>query len=229
MIDVPVYNENGDQVETVALDEAAFGGEVRPALLKQAVVMYLANRRQGSATTRSRGMVIGSTRKLYRQKGTGRARMGSIRTVIRRGGGVAFAKRPQKHRKGMPKKMRRLACKNAILAKALSGDFLLLDALEFDEPKTKRFSEMLRALKADRGCVVALPQPDETILKSGRNIPKVDIMPVEHLNAYAVLRRKRLVMTKAAYDVLLHGPAKMEEAVVAGAGADEGSGTEAKE
>ena len=206
MLDVPVYNESGEQIETVSVDEARLGGRVRPALLKQAAVMHLANRRQGSAANRSRGMVAGSTKKLYRQKGTGNARAGSSRTVIRRGGGMAFAKRARDFRQAMPKKMRRLARDSAILAKILSGDLLLLDDLQYDEPKTKRFAEMLRALKAERGCLVALAEPDTNVYKSGRNIPKTDILPVEQLYAYEVLRRRRLLMTKATLTALLERP-----------------------
>src|SRR5690554_1380696 len=111
MIDVPIYNKTGEQVDSLAIDEAQLGSEVRPALLKQAYVMFHANRRQGSARTKSRGMVEGSTRKLYRQKGTGNARVGPRRTVVRKGGGVAFAKTKKRedYRLRMPKKMRRLA------------------------------------------------------------------------------------------------------------------------
>jgi len=206
MLDVPVYNENGDQVETMTVDEGLLGGRVRPALLKQAVVMYLANRRLGTAQTRSRGMVVGSTRKLYRQKGTGNARMGTIRTCLRRGGGVAFAKRTRDFRQDMPKKMRRLACRNAVLAKLLGGDLLVIDRLQYDQPKTRRFADMLQALKATRGCVVAIAQPDVNVYKSGRNIPKTDIRLVEQLNAYEILRRKRLLMTKEGLTVFLGSP-----------------------
>ena len=211
MLDVPVYNEGGDQTETVPVDEASLGGRVRPALLKQAVVMYLANRRQGSATTRSRSMVVGSTKKLYRQKGTGHARMGQSRTAIRRGGGVAFAKRPRSFRQAMPKKMRRLARNNAVLAKILSGDLLLLDQLQYDEPKTKRLAGTLRVLKADRGCVVALAARDENVYKSARNLPRTEVRPVEELNAYDVLSRNRLLMTKEALAWLLGGPESGED------------------
>ena len=119
MIKLPVYNTTGKQVETLAIDEALLGAEVRPGLLKQAYVMFHANRRQGSAKTRSRGMVDGSTRKIFRQKGTGNARMGTRRTGIRRGGGVIFAKSRTRadFRQRMPKKMRQLANRNALLAK----------------------------------------------------------------------------------------------------------------
>jgi len=205
MLDVPVYNENGDQVETVAVDEATLGGVIRPALLKQSVVMFQANQRQGTSATRSRGMVVGSTRKLFKQKGTGNARMGPIRTCVRRGGGVAFAKTNRDFRKHMPKKMRRLACKNAVLAKILGGDLLLIDRLQYDQPKTKRFATMLTALKADRGCVVAVPKHDENVYKSGRNIPNTEIRLVEQLNAFEILRRRRLLMTKDGFSLFLAG------------------------
>ncbi len=216
MIDLPVYNENGDQIETVSVDESELGGEVRPALLKQAVVMHLANQRQGTSATRNRSQVVGSTKKLYRQKGTGRARMGSSRTNIRRGGGMAFAKRTRDFRQSMPKKMRRLARRNAVLAKALSGDLLLIDALTFEEPKTKRFATMLRALKADRGCVLALAGRDENVYRSGRNIPKTEIRQANELSTYEILRRRRLLMTREAWEVFLSGaqgavPSKVAE------------------
>lgn len=227
MIDLPVYNESGDQIETVSVDEAELGGEVRPALLKQAVVMFLANQRQGTAATRSRGMVVGSTKKLYRQKGSGRARMGSSRTNIRRGGGHAFAKRTRDYRQAMPKKMRRLARRNAVLSKALSGDLLLIDQLTFEEPKTKRFAAMLRALRADRGCVLALAGRDENVYLSGRNIPKTEIRQAEDLNTYEILRRKRLVMTRDAWEMFLSGkkgaPSKVAE------GAEQASVAEGQE
>ncbi|MBN1342227.1 MAG: 50S ribosomal protein L4 [Phycisphaerae bacterium] len=217
MIDVPVYNESGDQIETVAVDEDALGGKVRPALLKQAVVAYLANQRQGSAATRSRGMIVGSTAKLYRQKGTGRARVGNVRTAVRRGGGVAFAKRPRDFRQAMPKKMRRLARNNAVLAKILTGDLLLLDELLYEAPKTHRFAKMLRAIKADTGCLVAVAERNMNIYKSGRNIPRTEIRPVDQLNAYEVMRRNRLVMTKDALARLLEGPKAGDQTVEADA------------
>ena len=124
MIELPVYNKEGKQVDSINIDETLLGTEVKPTLLKQAYVMFHSNRRQGSARTKSRGMVIGSTRKIYKQKGTGNARMGQVRTNIRKGGGVTFAKtRTHEHfRKDMPKKMRQLANRNALLAKLVDGE-----------------------------------------------------------------------------------------------------------
>ena len=205
MIELAVLNEAGEKVGSVELDEARLGKRVRPNLLKQAIVMYQANRRQGTAANRSRGQTEGSTRKLYRQKGTGNARVGPVRSPIRRGGGRAFAKRARDFSKDMPKRMRRLARDNAILAKALANDVIVLDKLEYDAPKTKRFAAMLSALGADRGCIVALEQASETVWKSGRNIPRVDICPFYQLNAYDILRRPKLVLTRGALAALVAG------------------------
>jgi large subunit ribosomal protein L4 len=206
MIDVPVYNMEGKKSGSVQIDPDLLGGEVRPKLLKQAVVMYQANVRQNTSATKSRGMVKGSTRKLYRQKGTGNARMGTIRTNLRRGGGVTFAKGGQNFEQVLPKKMRRLARNNAILAKLLAGDVAVVDGLKFEKPRTKLFATMMRAIGADCGCTVALERDDRSIYLSGRNIRRTEVKPVRELNAYDVLRRKKLLFTRAAFDCLVNDP-----------------------
>jgi len=127
MIDIAVYNREGQEVERIQVNEELLGGQVRSALLKQAIVMYHANQRVGTAATKNRGRVEGSTRKIYRQKGTGNARMGTIRTPIRKGGGVAFAKLPRDFSQRMPKKQRRLARDSAILSKLQSGQVVVVD------------------------------------------------------------------------------------------------------
>src|SRR5213595_4033138 len=142
MIEVPVYNQAGDKVSTVQVDEAKLGGEVRKSLLKQAIVMYHANQRQGTVQTQARGEVAGSTRKMFRQKGTGNARTGGIRNPIKKGGGHAKQKRPKDWRQALPKKARQLATKHAILSKLQSGDVRVLDQLKFDEPKTKLMAQV---------------------------------------------------------------------------------------
>ena len=202
MIEVPVYNMAGEQTKTVSVAPDEFGGRVRPQLIKQVLVAYADHRGQRSARTRSRGMVEGSTRKLFRQKGTGNARMGTIRTVIRRGGGVAFAKTGLHHRAGLPKKMKRLARDSAILAKLQSNDVLIIEDFSFDAPKTKRFVSMLSAVGATSGCVVALSAADEHAFKSGRNIPKTEIRLFSELNAYDILRRRKLIFAGSAFDAL---------------------------
>src|ERR1700704_2517178 len=136
MIEVPIYNQKGDKIETFQLDEAKLGGTVRDHLLKQALVMYHANKRQGTVRTQARGEVAGSTRKMFRQKGTGNARTGGIRNPIKRGGGHAKQKRPKDWRQAMPRKMRQLARDSALLSKFKSGDVRILDTFATDQPKT---------------------------------------------------------------------------------------------
>ena len=203
MIDVPVYDMGGKQTGSMQIDEASLGGEVRVDLLKQAVTMWRANQRQGSARTKSRGMVRGSTRKLFRQKGTGNARMGNVRTVIRRGGGVAFAKLDRSVRRDMTRKMKQLARNSALLAKLKDGNVAIIDPLEMAEPKTKTFYQMLKAVGGDRGCLVALDQPNQTVYKSGRNIPKTELREVRELNAYEILRRRKVVFSKPAFEAVV--------------------------
>src|ERR1041385_5211034 len=137
MIEVPVYNQSGSKVDTIKVDPAKLGGEVKRNLLKQALVMYHANQRQGTVRTLARGEVAGSTRKLYRQKGTGNARTGGIRNPIKVGGGHAKNKRPKDWRLAMPKKQRRLARDSAILSKLKSGDVRVVDQIALEQPKTK--------------------------------------------------------------------------------------------
>src|SRR5213595_3173449 len=134
MIEVPVFNQTGEKVSTIKVDEAKLGGEVRKELLKQALVMYHANQRQGTVRTLARGEVAGSTRKMFRQKGTGNARTGGIRNPIKKGGGHAKQKRPKDWRQAMPKQARRLARNSAILAKIQSKQLLVLDQIKLDQP-----------------------------------------------------------------------------------------------
>jgi len=206
MIDLPVYNQKGEEVDRIQIDEALLGGRIRPVLLKQALVMYHANKRQGNATTKSRGMVTGSTRKLYRQKGSGRARMGANRTVVRRGGGVAFAKLPRDFRQRMPQKQRQLARNSAILAKLKSNNAVVVDKLEFEQPRTRDFIAVMNNLKIDvgRSCLVALNDADMNVYKSLRNIPRVEALEVEQLNAGIICNRRKLLFTRQALESLLN-------------------------
>lgn len=199
MLSVPVYNVSGESVGAVEVDEASLGGEVNAALLKQAVVMYHANQRQGTVRTKSRAEVEGSSRKLYRQKGTGRARMGNARTCVRRGGGMAFAKRPRDFRQAMPRKMRRMARNQAVLAKIQSSDVLVIEGLKIDTPKTAPLAKLLAAVQADRGCVFATDGIDLNVYKSGRNIPRTEVRDVAALNAFEILSRRKLIFTQEAF------------------------------
>lgn len=203
MLSVRVVNMQGEATGEVEVDPAAFGGRVRSKLIKQAVVAFLDHQRQHSARTKGRSQTSGSTRKLYRQKGTGNARAGSIRTPIRRGGGRTFAKRGPRAFKGMPQKMRRLACRSAILAKIQSEDVLIVGDFSVPEIKTKIMSRMLSAIGADCGCVMTIEERNDVVHRSTRNIPKVEVRVVDELNAYEVLRRRKLVFTKPAFERLL--------------------------
>jgi large subunit ribosomal protein L4 len=203
MIELPIYNSAGQQTGSVSVDESTFGGVVRRRLLKQAVVMYHANKRQGTVQTRSRGMVEGSTRKLYAQKHTGRARAGTIRTCVRRGGGVAFSKKPKDWSLSMPVKARRLARDSAILAKMQSGSFFIIDQLSVDAPKTKAICSVLKALKLTGSCLIGTGSYDRNVYLSVRNIDKVSVMPVEEFNAYDVLKPKAVLVSKAGFDRLV--------------------------
>ncbi len=207
MIDLPVYNTSGKEVDTLSIDESQLGGEVKPALLKQAYVMFHANQRQGSARTKSRSMVSGSTRKLYRQKGTGNARAGSRRTVIRKGGGVAFAKTKQReaYRKDMPKKMRRLANRNALLAKLVDSEVKCIDGLKFNEPKTSQFKSLLDALGIDRTCLVALDPANRNAALSARNLDNVSTIRTDQLNAFELLNHRYVVIDRDSLKAFLDG------------------------
>jgi large subunit ribosomal protein L4 len=206
-MDIPVLNIQGKQVGTFSIDEQALGGEVNPALIKQAYVRYHANRRQGSARTKSRGMVEGSTKKLYRQKGTGNARVGAARTNIRKGGGVAFAKTKTReaYRLDMPVKMRRKANRNALLAKLLDGEVRVLDTLAFNEPKTRAFRELLDACKIDRTCLVALAHDNDNARKSAANLEGVSTIPVDQLTCFEMLNHRYMVIAKSDLEAWLSG------------------------
>lgn len=203
MIDLTVYNSSGQQVDTIRVDESVLGGCVRHALLKQAIVMYHANKRVGTVKTRARGVVAGSTRKLFRQKGTGNARVGTRRTGKRVGGGMIFAKAPRDFSQQMPRKQRRLARDSAVLAKLRSNQVTVVDGLSFDHPRTKDFAGVLKNLKIDRSCLVAIGGLDENIHKSARNIRKVAVLPVTDLNAADILNHQQMLFTKDALTAFL--------------------------
>ena len=203
MIDIPIHNASGQHVGTYPVDESLLGGEVRPDLLKQAYVRYHANRRLGTVRTKTRGDVEGSTRKLFKQKGTGNARRGDRKTNILRGGGHGHAKLPKSWRLKMPTKMRRLANRNALLAKAVDGEIKLVEGLEFDAPSTKKFGSLLSALSIDRTVLVALDDTRGPAGRSARNIDDVTLTQIDRLNAFDVLNHRYLVAEKTAFEAYL--------------------------
>lgn len=207
-MEVPVLNMQGKQVGTLKVDEMALGGEVIPALIKQAYVRYHANLRQGSARTKNRGRVEGSTRKLYKQKHTGNARAGTIRTNMRKGGGRAFAKLKTRedYRLDMPIKMRRKANRNALLAKLIDNEVKILDTLKFDQPKTKAFQDLLATLGIDRTCCVAINPENDTARRAARNLEHVSVCNSTQLTAWDLMNSRYIVITKADLEAWISGP-----------------------
>lgn len=207
-MEVPVLNQSGQKVGVLKIDEESLGGTINPALIKQAYVRYHANRRQGSARTKSRARVEGSTRKLYRQKGTGNARPGPIRTPIRKGGGHAHSKTRGREafRPDMPVKMRRLANRNALLAKLIDNEVRVLDSLELSAPKTRDFRKLLDACKIDRTCLVALGPASKAAALGARNIPDVSTIPAQEMTCFEMLNHRYLVISKSDLESWLTGP-----------------------
>jgi len=201
----------GEVVEQIDLSDAVFGLPMNEPLLHQAVVRQLANQRQGTSATKTRGMVTGSGKKLFRQKGTGRARHGSITAPIYRGGGIAFGPQPRDYRQRMPKRMRRLALRTALSAKVAGEALVLLDALEFEQPKTKQMVAVLDKF-AVRSALVVLPQPNEMVQKSARNIPDVKTLPAHSLNVLDVLGHRHIIMPVAALRLIEQALGQNEQA-----------------
>jgi large subunit ribosomal protein L4 len=206
-IELPVYNSAGVLTGKISIDPAEFGGKVNKQLLHEAVLMYLANQRAGTHSTLRRGEVAGSTRKLFRQKGTGNARVGNRRTNKRRGGGTAKGPKPRDYEYHLPRKALRSATRMALLSRFADNEAVILEDLNLTEPKTKQVAGILKALQLNgTTCLIGTANLDaksqEIAYKSARNIPGVQLLPTRELNAYTVLRPKRLVLTKAALDEL---------------------------
>lgn len=198
---VSLYNTAGEVVGEVELDDAVFGVAVHPALLHQAVVARLANERVGTAATRTRGEVSGGGRKPWRQKGTGRARQGSIRAPHWKGGGTVFGPQPREYRLNLPRKARRLALKGALSSKVSEGLIRVLDRLAFERPRTRELEAVLRNLDlGGRKALVVTAGHDEHVYKSARNLPGVRALAASDLNVYDVLDHEGLVITREAVE-----------------------------
>jgi len=198
-----VYNVEGQPVGTVQVDPAEFGGAINKQLLHEVVLMYLANQRAGTHSTLRRGEVSGSTKKLFRQKGTGNARVGNRRTNKRRGGGTAKGPKPRDYEYHLPKKAVRAATRMALLSKFQDQETVVIDDLQLPEIKTKQVAGILKALKLDgTSCLISMAGRDDVLYKSARNIRGVEVLPASELNAYMVLRQKKLLLTRAALDEL---------------------------
>jgi len=198
MPSVSVFNMEGEEVGTLELSEAVFGVPVNEAVLHEVVVMQMANRRQGTADTKTRGEVRGGGRKPWRQKGTGRARAGSSRSPIWRGGGTVFGPHPRDYSYKIPAKVRRLALKSALSAKVASSDLVVLDRLSFERPRTKDMIRVLENLQVSGKALVVTPGPDRNVMLSARNIPGVKPMEARNVNVYELLKHTKLVITADA-------------------------------
>lgn len=203
MISVPVYNTDGKEVEKIKLDKDVFDGVVKKNVLHQAVLMYQANQRLGNAFTKTRGEVSGGGRKPWKQKGTGRARAGSIRSPIWRGGGVTFGPREQNYSYRLPKKIKQAAFKYSLNDKVNNEKIIVLDRLEIKEPKTKAFASILEKLKVNGKVLVMLEKIDSNVVRSSRNIPQISIKQVCTSNAYDLLVHEKIIITKAGLKALI--------------------------
>jgi large subunit ribosomal protein L4 len=195
---IPVYGLDGEVVDQIDLSEAVFGVPFNEAVVHQAMVRQLANSRQGTASTKTRGEVSGSTRKLYPQKHTGRARRGDIKSPLLVGGGVAFGPKPRSYRQLMPKKMRRLALKCLLSAKVREGDMKLVQELKFEEPRTKDMIRILSSLGVDSSALIITADSAPNVVKSAANLPGVKVLPSALINVVDLLSYKTLVATVPA-------------------------------
>ncbi|ADL06911.1 50S ribosomal protein L4 [Thermosediminibacter oceani] len=195
---VALYNMQGQQVGEVELSDSVFGVEVKPEVMHQVVLNYLANQRVGTASTKTRAEVRGGGRKPWRQKGTGRARHGSIRSPLWRKGGIVFGPKPRSYKYTLPKKLKRLALKSALSAKVRDNEIIVLDRLTMEAPKTKEMVKVLSNLKADTKSLIVLDASDVNVVKSARNIPGVTTTTVNTLNVYDILNHDKLIMTMDA-------------------------------
>jgi len=195
---VALYNTEGDQVGEIELNPSVFDVEINETLMHSAVLMHLANRRQGNASTKTRSEVRGGGRKPWRQKGTGRARHGTIRSPLWVGGGTTFGPRPRNFGFTMPKKAKKLAIKSALTSKVKSGSLKILEKLTFEEPKTKEMVRVLNSLKAADKVLVVTGESNSSVVKSARNIPGVKTLPAYQLNVYDILNCKNLILTQEA-------------------------------
>jgi large subunit ribosomal protein L4 len=199
---VPVYNIQGEQVSETELRDDIFAVPVNEALMHQALVRQLANARLGTHKTKTRGEVRGGGRKPWRQKGTGRARQGSTRAPQWPGGGTVFGPTPRSYEQKMPRKMRRLALRSALSVKVSGSQVKVLDALEMSEPRTKELLSVLESLGVGSSVLILLPQSDEVILRSVRNLPKVRTLVAQYLNVRDLLNYDYILMPLASLEVI---------------------------
>lgn len=195
---IPVHNLAGEVVDHIEVSDRVFAVPLNQAVVHQVMVGQQANARQGTASTKTRGEVSGSTRKLFRQKGTGSARAGSSRSPTRRGGGIVFGPKPRSYRQAIPKKIRRLALRCVLSAKARDKEMIVVEQLEMAQPRTKEIVGILAALGVNSSALMVTSQTEENVVKSARNLPKIKTLPASLLNVVDILSHKMLFMTVSA-------------------------------
>jgi len=198
MPEIDLYNMQGEKKGTFNLSEDIFAVEPNMTVMNQALLRHLANRRSGSASTKTRAEVSGGGRKPWRQKGTGRSRHGSIRSPLWRGGGVTFGPRPRDYNQAMPKKMRRLAIKCAYSVKVTGKKMFALDELKMENPKTRQFVDMMKKLNLDKSVLFVIEEKNFAVEKSASNIPGIKVVTTEGVNIHDLMKFDRLVMTTSA-------------------------------
>ncbi len=201
-MEAKLFNQSGAEVGTIQLAEFIFGIEPNIPVMHQAVVRQQANARLGTHNTRGRGEVAGSTRKLYRQKGTGRARQGSVRAPHRKGGGVAHGPHPRSYRQAMPRKMRRLAVRSALSAKYAADEIRFVEGWSFERPRTKDMITSLSSLNAQGKTLIVLDSKDEVVQKSANNVAGVKTLLAHYLNVIDLLNFDNVIISRAAVDVI---------------------------
>ena len=198
MVQVPVYNSSGKVVDNVDLSDEVFGIPMNSAVVHQAMLRQNANARQGTVGVKTRGQVSGGGRKPYKQKGTGRARRGSSRSPLIRGGGVVFGPQARSYRQTMPKKMRRLAIRCVLSGKVSDGEIKIIDKLSFGEPNTKEIVRIVKALELGPSLMIVTDEPDSNIYKSARNLNGADVLPAYMLNVGDLLTHRQILISLPA-------------------------------
>jgi large subunit ribosomal protein L4 len=197
-VEVPVYNTSGQVVKNIEISDHVFAVPFNEAVVHQAVTRQQANARQGTSSTKTRGEVAGSTRKLFRQKHTGMARAGSKKSPLRKGGGITFGPKPRSYQQDMPKKMRQLALRCALSAKTRDEELKVLEELKFDQPRTREMASILVALGIDSTALIVTDKPEENLIKSARNLAGIKTMQASILSVVDILSYKMLLMTEPA-------------------------------
>lgn len=198
MAEISIYNINGKSVGKMELDKKIFDGEVNKAVLYQIVKMYQANLRQGNASTKTRSDVSGGGKKPWKQKGTGRARAGTIRSPLWRGGGIVFGPHPRDYSYSLPKAVKRIALISSLNSKLNDKELIVVDDIKISSPKTKEMAAALRNLKAETRPLLVLDEKNEAISRASRNIPQLILRDYRTLNAYDIIRQHKLVLTQKA-------------------------------